>query len=283
MKLISAKKSFGQNFLVSRRYIELIISALNPQPDEMIVEIGPGCGALTEPLIELGANVIAIELERNAIDFLQSKFSEKKNFKLIEADVLKISFDEILQMQKAKLVGNLPFYISTAILQKLIPERFCFELMVLMFQHEVAERLLCKPGNSGRGFLSVVAQTFFELEKLFDVPPGAFRPMPKVWSSVLKFKPKSQPSINEPLFCDLIGVAFSQKRKTILNNLKRLDKSKIQAFSSYKNQEITEFSKESWLEVFQSIGIDPSERAEALTNEKWLELYKQILGSFSSD
>jgi len=282
MKLIRARKSFGQNFLVSRRYIELIISALNPQPDEMIVEIGPGCGALTEPLIESGANIIAIELEYNAIGFLQSKFSEKKNFNLIEADVLKISFNEVLQMRKAKLVGNLPFYISTAILQKLIPERFCFELMILMFQREVAERLLCKPGNSGRGFLSVVAQTFFEPEKLFDVPPGAFRPMPKVWSSVLKFKPKPQPSVSEPLFCDLIGAAFSQKRKTIFNNLKRFDKVKIQAFSNCKNQRIVEFSKESWFEILQSTGIDPSERAEALTNEKWLELYKQIFGSFSS-
>ncbi|GIU82201.1 MAG: ribosomal RNA small subunit methyltransferase A [Pyrinomonadaceae bacterium] len=274
MKLISAKKSFGQNFLISHRHIQQIVSALSLRADETIIEIGSGCGALTEPLIELGANVIAIELERNAIDFLKSKFPEKKNFTLIEADVLKINFSDILQTQKAKLVGNLPFYISTAILQKLIPERFCFEFMVLMFQREVAERLLCEPKNSNRGFLSVVAQTFFHLEKLFDVPPSAFRPVPKVWSSVLKITPKEQPSVDEKPFCDLVGKAFSQKRKTLFNNLKNFSKAKNE--SDCRDSKTLEFTKEHWLTIFQKVGIDPSDRAEALSNEKWLELYREV-------
>jgi len=272
--MISAKKSFGQNFLIDRKYIKRIISAVAPFVGETVVEIGPGCGALTEPLIESGANVIAIELEKNAISFLQDKFSEAKNLRLIEADVLKINFQEILPSSKVKLVGNLPFYISTAILQKLIPERFCFNFMILMFQLEVAERLICKPKNSNRGFLSVIAQTFFELEKLFDVPPNAFRPVPKVWSSVLKIKPKRQPLINEKLFFDLVGASFSQKRKTIFNNLKNFGKSRSDSANLY------DFSKERWISILQDVGIDPSDRAEALENEKWLDLYRKVFGSF---
>jgi 16S rRNA (adenine1518-N6/adenine1519-N6)-dimethyltransferase len=227
-KTVYAKKSFGQNFLVDQNYINKIISALNPQPDETIVEIGAGRGALTEKLIESGANVVAVELEREMIAVLKERFDEKENFRLIESDALKVDFWEISQNPKSqtpnpksKLVANLPYYISTAILQRLIEQRDIFSGMILMFQREVVERITAGVGSGERGFLTVLVETYLEAEKLFDVPPTAFRPAPKVWSAVASFAPKKNVGIeNEELFREIVSAGFAQRRKTILNNLK---------------------------------------------------------------
>jgi len=259
-KPVFAKKSFGQNFLVDQNYIAKIIATLNPQANETIIEIGAGRGALTEILIESGANVIAIELERSMIAVLRERFDGKENFKLVESDALLIDFADFLKTEsrqpKIKLVANLPFNISTAILQKLVEQRSCFAEMILMFQREVVERITAKAGNPQRGFLTVLTEAYLEAEKLFDVPPNAFLPAPKVWSAVVRLEPKIDVEIeNEKLFRRIVSAGFRQKRKTIANNLK------------CESGEIGE--------IFGECQIDPQRRAETLTLEEWKCLTKQ--------
>ncbi|HEX8286893.1 MAG TPA: 16S rRNA (adenine(1518)-N(6)/adenine(1519)-N(6))-dimethyltransferase RsmA [Pyrinomonadaceae bacterium] len=262
-----AKKSFGQNFLVDENYINKIISALDPQPNENIVEIGAGRGALTEKLIESGANVAAIELEREMISVLRERFGQNDNFQLIESDALKVNFDELINPKSeiqnpklAKLVANLPYYISTAILQRLIEQRAIFSEMILMFQREVVERITAPVGNSERGFLTVLTEAYLEAEKLFDVPPNAFRPAPKVWSAVVRLKPKENADVfeeNADLFRKIVSAAFRQKRKTIINNLKNL-----------------QIAEENWSRILEIAGIDSSRRAESLNLDEWRELLR---------
>jgi 16S rRNA (adenine1518-N6/adenine1519-N6)-dimethyltransferase len=252
-----AKKSFGQNFLVDQNYISKIISALNPQKDETIIEIGAGRGALTEILIESGANVIAIELEREMVAVLRKRFADKNNFKLIESDALTVDFAEtisnfksqISNRKSAKLIANLPYNISTAILQKLIEQRDCFSELILMFQREVVERITAKVGNSERGFLTVMTEACLTAERLFDVPPTAFLPAPKVWSSVVRLLPKDEQIGDINLFREIVSAGFAQKRKTIFNNLKN-------KFGDVEN-------------VLQQCQVDAKRRAETLRIDEW--------------
>ncbi len=260
-----AKKSFGQNFLVDKNYIEKIIAALNPQRGETIIEIGSGRGALTESLLESGADVAAIELERDMIAVLKAQFGGFENFSLIERDALKVDFSEFAKTAdytpKIKLVANLPYYISTAILQKLIEQRAVFSEMILMFQREVVERITARVGSKERGFLTVLTEAFLEAEKLFDVPPNAFRPAPKIWSAVVRLKPKADSDFpDEKLFREIISASFMQKRKTILNNLNTAPPALREKFKDAE-------------ELLKKAEIAPNRRAESLTLEEW----KQIL------
>ena len=249
-----AKKSFGQNFLVDENYINKIISAVNPQQNETIIEIGAGRGALTEKLVESSANIIAIELEREMISVLKEKFGKHQNISLIESDALRVDFENFIndKSQKIKVVANLPYNVATAILQKLIEQRSVFSEMILMFQREVVDRITAKVATSERGFLSVLSQNYLEPEKLFDVPPTAFRPSPKVWSAVVKLIPKTQPIENEKLFREIIAVGFAQRRKTIFNNLK------------------IKFSDAA--RILDECEIDSKRRAETLTVEEWRKI-----------
>jgi 16S rRNA (adenine1518-N6/adenine1519-N6)-dimethyltransferase len=265
-----AKKSFGQNFLVDKNYIDKIINALGLQTGESVVEIGAGRGALTEKLVESGARVIAIELDRDLIPLLKEKFAENENFSLIEQDALKLDFREVINRQRTKdkgqrtkLVANLPYYISTAILQKLIEQREVFSEMVLMFQREVVERITAEPGNKERGFLTVLVEAYLEAEKLFDVPPAAFHPAPKIWSAVVRLTPREKVEIeNEKLFRKIVSAGFAQRRKTILNNLKN-------APAALK-EEIGDAEK-----LLADCEIDAKRRAETLTTEEWKRILKK--------
>ncbi len=268
-KSVYAKKSFGQNFLVDQNYIDKIIAALNPQPDETIVEIGSGRGALTGKLIESGANVVAIELERDMISSLRGQFAGRINFKLVEADALKVDFDELTktkdQRPKTKLIANLPYYISTAILQKLIEQRGCFSEMILMFQREVVERMTAQVGNSERGFLSVMVQSYLKTERLFDVPPNAFLPAPKVWSAIVRLVARRDLEItNDRLFRQIVSTAFAQKRKTIYNNLKNVAPDLREKFGDVH-------------QLLENCRVAPNRRAETLTIEEWQCLYDSSL------
>ncbi len=263
-----AKKSFGQNFLIDKNYIEKIISALNPQMGETIIEIGAGRGALTESLVESGANIVAIELEREMIAVLKAQFGGFENFSLVESDALKVDFTDYAktaeQSPKIKLVANLPYNISTAILQKLIEQREVFSEMILMFQREVVERITATVGSKERGFLTVLTEAFLEAEKLFDVPPNAFRPAPKVWSAVVRLKPKAGSVFtDEKLFREIISASFMQKRKTILNNLKNAPSALREKFG-----EADEFLRKA--------EIAPNRRAESLTLEEWKRMFSAV-------
>jgi 16S rRNA (adenine1518-N6/adenine1519-N6)-dimethyltransferase len=248
-----AKKSFGQNFLVDTNYVEKIVKALDLDPGETVIEIGPGRGALTERLTELAQKVIAIELDRDMVKVLNYKFANNTNLEVLQADVLSVDFGKFVSSDRqAKLVANLPYYISTAVLQRLAEQTSAFSEMVLMFQREVVDRITALPGDKNRGFLTVIVEAYLSVEKLFDVPPTAFRPVPKVWSSVVRITPReADRPVNAP-FTSLVSSAFSHKRKTILNNLKSL----------YPNAE----------EILRAAGVEPKRRAETLTNQEWREL-----------
>jgi len=263
-------KRLGQHFLRDQRTIQRIIEALNPQPHETVVEIGPGTGALTSALVERAGRVIAVEFDNKLAPFLRDQFAGAANLKLVIADALTTDFcAEILPASSARVVANLPYNISTAILQRLIAQRACLGEMVLMLQREVVERVLAPPGTTDRGFISVLVEAYCETEKLFDVAPGAFRPPPKVWSSVMRLKPR--PRINadvadEELFWQTVSAGFAQKRKTILNNLRH---------SSGRLQETLKRNGGASI-VLCKAGVDLQRRAETLTVEEWARIVQSM-------
>lgn len=266
MKQSFAKKSLGQNFLVDEKVIGKIVSAINLTPEDTVIEIGPGRGALTERLVETEANVIAIELDSGLVPVLRDQFSDNTNFRIYEEDALDVNFKDIINRDvqppataggsDVKLVANLPYYISTAILQRLAEQRGTFFSLVLMFQREVVDRISAKPGESERGFLTVMVEAAFSVENLFDVPPTAFDPQPKVWSSVVRLTPTSTVIEDEPRFRSLVSAAFAQKRKTIFNNLK----------NKYPNAS----------SALDTSNIDPKRRAETLTLAEWIALHDRL-------
>ena len=272
-KTIYAKKSLGQNFLVDSTYIEKIVSSLNIQSGDTIIEIGPGRGALTRKLIETEARIIGIEFDSDLIPVLRDEFEKNENFTLIESDALKIDYSQFLSAEKKriKLAANLPYYISTAILQKLIEQRDVFFELVLMLQREVADRITAPPETSERGYLTVLVEAFYQTEKLFDVPPGAFKPIPKIWSSVLRLKTRESSPItkafaDEQSFFQLVSAGFVQKRKTIFNNLKNAPPSLFQQNEQAKTIE----------EILKTAKIEKNRRAESLTFQEWINLFEAI-------
>ena len=256
-------KRLGQHFLRDQRTIERIIQALNPKPNETIIEIGPGTGALTATLVERAGRVVAVEFDNKLAPLLSERFADSANFKLVMADALTTDFcAEILPATSARLVANLPYNISTAILQRLISQRACIEEMVLMLQREVVERVLAPPGTTDRGFISVLVEAYCEAEKLFDVAPGAFRPPPKVWSSVMRvqFRPRINANVaDEELLFQTVSAGFAQKRKTILNNLRN---------TTGRLQETLKRNGGASI-VLCKANVDLQRRAETLTLEEW--------------
>ena len=263
-------KRLGQHFLRDQRTIHRIIEALAPKPGETIVEIGPGTGALTSVLVERATRLIAVEFDNKLTPLLNERFGGFPNFKLLMADALTLDFcAEILPARSARLVANLPYNISTAILQRLIAQRACLEELVLMLQREVVERVLAPAGTTDRGFISVLVEAYCETEKLFDVAPGAFRPPPKVWSSVmrLKFRPRINTEVaDESLLWQVVSAGFAQKRKTILNNLRN---------ASGRLQETLKRNGGASI-VLCKANVELQRRAETLTIEEWGRIVQAI-------
>lgn len=256
-------KRFGQNFLIDSRVINRIIESFAPESHETVIEIGPGKGALTAILVARAARVIAVELDKNLAPMLRERFGLYDNFELLQADALETDFcAAILPAKRARIVANLPYNISTAILQRLISQRQCLVEMVLMLQKEVVERIQAPAGSSDRGYLSVVIEAYCQTEKLFDVAPGSFRPRPKVWSTVvrLKFRPQLAVEVkSEELLWSVVSAGFIQKRKTILNNLRNA--------SGNLQERIKENGGASI--VLCKAGVDLQRRAESLSVEEW--------------
>lgn len=263
-------RRLGQNFLNDSRTIDRIIQAVDPRADETIIEIGPGRGALTAQLVEHAGTVVAIEFDRNLIPRLLERFGSNRNFKLIQSDALNTDFcAEIKPANRARLVANLPYNISTAILQRLIEQRSCLTEMVLMLQREVVERITAPAGSSDRGYLSVVVEAYCEAEKLFDVAPGAFRPIPKVWSSVIRLnvRPRIDVAVkDEALLWQVVSAGFAQKRKTILNNLRSAPPGL---------QELIKFRGGASI-VLCEAEVDLRRRAETLTVEEWTRITNRL-------
>jgi 16S rRNA (adenine1518-N6/adenine1519-N6)-dimethyltransferase len=268
---LPAKRRFGQNFLVDKNIVQRIVSAVNPQPDETIVEIGPGRGALTSQLVEQAGQVIAIELDRELVPELCAKFSTAANFKVVEADALTAPYCELIgPAPMARVVANLPYNVGTAILQKLIEQRRCLSDLTLMLQREVVDRIRAGPGSSERGYLSVFVEAYCKTEKLFDVSPRAFRPAPKVWSSVVCLRLRAQIAAevkDERLLWQVVSAGFAHPRKTILNNLREAPESLQELLKKRGGASI----------VLCDAGITPLRRAETFALEEWALLVNAIL------
>jgi 16S rRNA (adenine1518-N6/adenine1519-N6)-dimethyltransferase len=228
---LKAKKSLGQNFLVDQNVIARIVGHVAPKSDELIIEIGPGHGILTEALLEKAGKVVAIEIDSELIQELKITLPQN-NLELIHADVLDLDLEQLIHNQlnshpelknKVRIVANLPYYISTAILTKLISVNDLIQDMTLMLQREVAERIASTAGGKDYGILSVISQVYADIRVLFPVKAGSFRPIPKVESAILQLKVYPQPLVevlDRNLFVKVVCAAFSERRKTILNSLK---------------------------------------------------------------
>ena len=258
-----AKKSLGQNFLRDEAVIARIISSLHLTSKDTVIEIGPGLGALTGGLTLLAGRVIAIEFDRDMVAILATRFGRTKNFELVNADALTVNFGDHLKSiesdKKAKLVANLPYNISTPILQRLIDQRQLFSEIILMFQREVVDRIVAPAGGKERGFLSVLVEDAFTTELLFVVDPKAFQPIPKVFSAVVRLIPKPETQLDKAAFRRLVSFSFAQKRKTIFNNLRLVLKDATT--------------------VLADSGIDGKRRAETLTLDEWRFLTANVIKS----
>ncbi len=269
MNLPRAKKRLGQNFLVDESYARRVVGALGPRAGETVLEIGPGRGVLTSLLLESGARVVAVELDRELVPVLRERFAGREDFKLVEADALGVDFCAAVEpAASARVVANLPYNISTAILQRLFEQRGCVPEMVLMLQREVVERITAPPGSAARGYLTVLVEAFCHAEALFDVPPGAFRPAPKVWSTVARLRARGgvDESFDERLFLRLAGAGFAQKRKTIFNNLRSAPED-LRALVERAGGPAA---------LLEAAGVDAGRRAEALTLAEWINLLKTL-------
>jgi 16S rRNA (adenine1518-N6/adenine1519-N6)-dimethyltransferase len=253
-----AKKRFGQNFLRDERVIDKIIDSLDLRAGDRVLEIGPGEGVLTERILERDVKLIAIEIDRDLVPILRSRFGDKANFEVIEGDILSTNLAETLPAGDGplKIVGNLPYYISTPILEHMMAADIDFERLVLMLQREVVERITAPPGNSDRGYFTVLIENAFDCELVLSVPPSAFRPAPAVDSAVVRLRPKERAITDDRTFRSLLSASFAQKRKTIKNNLRRYSPDVMQ--------------------LLQTAGIDPSRRAETLSLEEWKSLNDQL-------
>jgi len=241
-----ARKRFGQNFLVDAQIVSRIVSTISPKKSDDIVEIGPGKGALTFPLLDHLDKLSVIEIDRDLISFLKLKKQDKLT--IYEADALK--FDYGLISNNLRIVGNLPYNISSPLLFCLLSRRNQIIDMTFMLQKEVVDRIVAKHGSKTYGRLSVMMQTFFEVESMFTVPKESFDPQPKIESAILYLKTKTKPlTENTKLLEKIVKISFSQRRKTLKNCLK-----------STLSQEQTK--------------IDLSQRAEMLSVENFITLMK---------
>ena len=250
----SPRKRFGQNFLRDEGVIEAIARAIAADKAQHLIEIGPGEGAITQALVSSGCRFDAIELDRDLRTRLLASFSTYDNFTLHSADALTFDFASLQQGGQAlRVIGNLPYNISTPLLFKLLDYGPLIADMHFMLQLEVVERLAAEPGNKSWGRLGVMAQFQCEVEQLFEVPPEAFFPPPKVQSAIIRLTPRQTPrwaQVDREALAKVVSQAFSQRRKTLRNNFKTV---------------LTDAQLE-------AAGVDPNARAETLTIDDFVAL-----------
>ena len=211
-----ARKRFGQHFLSDRGIIDVIVDAINPQPGQPMVEIGPGLAALTQPLVERLGHLTVIELDRD----LAFRLRLHKSLTVVESDVLRVDFSALAEGQKLRVVGNLPYNISTPILFHLLEHVQVIEDQHFMLQKEVIDRMVASPSTADYGRLSVMLQWRYEMENVLFVPPESFDPPPRVDSAVVRMVPRANPAAIDPQLLEkLVQVAFSQRRKLMRHTL----------------------------------------------------------------
>lgn len=261
---IRANKNLGQNFLINEEVVKNIVGCSNIEKEDLVIEIGPGLGTLTKYLLEKAGKVICIELDTKMLQILEDRFSLYNNFELINNDVLKVDLKNIIEKEKTegkiknvKIVANLPYYITTPIIMKLLEEKLELESITVMIQKEVADRLIATPGEKNTGAITYSVYYYADSEAIMEVPNSSFIPEPEVTSKVIKLNIRKEPAVKpkdkEKMF-KIIKYAFMQKRKTLLNSLTNN--------GVFKN-------KTQGTEILNSLGIKENVRPEELTLEQF--------------
>lgn len=268
---IKANKSLGQNFLINNEVVENIINSSEIQKTDMVIEIGPGLGTLTKYLLEKAGKVLCIELDKRMIKILNDRFSKLDNFEIINEDVLMVNLNEIIKENKknknikdVKIVANLPYYITTPIIMKLIEDNINLESITVMIQKEVAERLIAEPGSKSSGAITYKVNYYYIGERIIEVPESSFIPQPEVTSEVIRLKKRKEKPVlvaKEELFFDIIKKAFLQRRKTLLNAL--------------INGKVF-INKEQGIKILKEIGLKENVRAEELTLQNFADITNLI-------
>lgn len=264
---IKANKSLGQNFLISQEVVDKIVGCSQITKEDLVIEIGPGLGTLTKYLLEKAGKVICIELDTKMLQILEDRFSLYDNFEIINNDVLKVDLKSLIKNEKenqeiknVKIVANLPYYITTPIIMKLLEEELELESITVMIQKEVADRLIAIPGEKNTGAITYSVYYYATSEGILEVPNNSFIPEPEVTSKVIKLNIRKEPIVNpkdrEKMF-KVIKSAFMQKRKTLLNSL--------------TNNKIFN-NKQQGIEILNSLQISENIRPEELTLEQFAEI-----------
>ena len=261
----SFQKKFGQNFLIDAHVLDKIIRAADIGKDDMVLEIGPGIGTMTQYLAEAAGKVIAVEIDRNLIPILQDTLDGYENVRLINEDVLKLDLRKLVQDENegkpVKVVANLPYYITTPIIMGLFEGSVPVSSITVMVQKEVAERMKSGPGNKDYGALSLAVQYYADTYLVANVPPNCFMPRPKVGSAVIRLTRHERPpveTVDEKLMFDIIRAAFNQRRKTLANGLNNSDK--------------LDFPKETIVNTIERLGKGAGVRGEMLTLKEFADL-----------
>jgi len=263
---ITANKSLGQNFLINDHVVAKIVEKAEISQEDLVIEIGPGLGTLTKELLQKAGKVIAIELDKRMIEILTDRFNLYNNFELINEDVLKVDLNKIIQdnfnedIKKAKIVANLPYYITTPIIMKLLEEKLPIESITVMIQKEVADRLIEVPGGKETGAITYAVHYYSNPEEILKVAPNSFIPEPAVDSKVIKLVIRKENAVNvknEELMFKIIKYAFMQRRKTLVN---ALEKSGI--FNS----------KTEIIEMLKELNLNDKIRGEALALEDYANI-----------
>lgn len=265
-----ANKKLGQNFLINKEIIENIVTKAEVTEKDLVIEIGPGLGSLTAELLEKAGRVVCIELDPNMIKILEKRFGSNPKFRLIHEDVLKVDLKSLILEEKehhklidAKVVANLPYYITTPIIMKLLEEKLEIKSITVMVQKEVAQRLTAVPGEEHTGAITYTINYYSKPSIIIDVPRENFMPEPEVDSAVMHLQVLEKPSVkveDEKLFFEIIKLAFMQKRKTLVNSLassKLLGKEQIQG-------------------ILSQMGLDEKIRAEKLTLEDYAKIAEKL-------
>jgi 16S rRNA (adenine1518-N6/adenine1519-N6)-dimethyltransferase len=265
------RKYWGQHYLISPHILQHIVRAARLDSSQQVVEIGPGTGKLTSLLAQAAKRVLAIEIDPRLCEFLQHSLKDRDNVVIIQADAASYDYQQLAEQYldgehpKFKLVANLPYYLSTPILLRLMAQRAVFGLMLLMLQAEVVQRLAAQPGTKSYGGLSITIQYHADIEYLLPVPRGCFRPQPRVDSALVRLTPLMQPRVrveDERLFFGLVKAAFAQRRKTIYNALNHAPALKLPPVLIG--------------EALACAGIDPGARGETVSLEGFAELANTI-------
>ena len=265
---LRASKRLGQNFLIDRSIVSGIVDAAEIEEGEPVLEIGPGIGTLTQGLLEAGAHVTAVELDKKLPTVLAETLAGYDNFSLVQGDILKLDIRSLMNDQPFKVVANLPYYITSQIILTLLEQKLPIKKIVTMVQKEVAERMIANPENLSPkdsakiyGALSVAVQYFTEPRIIFDVPPSSFMPQPEVTSSVIVCDVRSEPPVagDEKMFFRVVRGAFGQRRKTLINSLLGAG-----------------FDRQQLIAAFDKSGIDPKRRAENLTLQEFAALSESL-------